>query len=225
MKLAVGIFAKTIGLSSVKTRLAADIGKAESEAFYAMSVDAVADVLNQAQRNTDGTIVPVWTLAEEAAPNLSQWSGFNAIWTGEGGLGKRLANVSEALFADYDAVALIGTDSPHLRPNLFEDVLRQLEQDPATHVAGPADDGGFYLYASTRPIDRNIWEKVTYSVDTTLEELVSLIEAEGQKVKYLASESDVDVVADLQKLERALSVSESALVPAQTRLLDWLKNR
>ena len=225
MKLAVGIFAKTIGLSGVKTRLAADIGKDDAEAFYAMSVDAVADVLNKAELNTDGAIVPFWTLAEEAAPHLPQWSGFNAIWTGEGGLGQRLANVSEALFADHDAVALIGTDSPHLVPSLFENVLLQLRDDREIHIAGPADDGGFYLFASAQPVGRDIWESVTYSVDTTLKELATLIEKKGKRVNYLGSESDVDVIADLATLERSLCEIEDDLLPAQARLLDWLKDR
>jgi len=46
---ALAIFAKTKSLSPVKTRLAADIGKPLAEAFYSLSVEAVAEVAKAKQ--------------------------------------------------------------------------------------------------------------------------------------------------------------------------------
>lgn len=80
---AIGIFAKTIGLSSVKTRLAADIGVKNAEAFYALSVDCVQEAILAAQDAASDAVAVTWTVAEEAGPPKWQSRPFDAVWTGE----------------------------------------------------------------------------------------------------------------------------------------------
>ncbi|MEM7215279.1 MAG: DUF2064 domain-containing protein [Pseudomonadota bacterium] len=223
MKCAIAIFAKTIGLSPVKTRLANDIGTGRAETFFRMSVACVEETVSEAsERNQE--LFPHWALAEEEAPALKQWSSFPAIWTGEGGLGARLANVSETLLQDHDAVMLIGTDSPQLRPEIFGQVLDLLSAFPEDCVAGPARDGGFYLFGSARPLGRKIWEAVSYSQDTTLKSLQSQIELCDRKVRHLGVEEDVDTIESLASLRKSLSQSLPNLFASQRKLLDWLND-
>ena len=223
MSCAIAVFAKTIGLSAVKTRLAADIGIQSAEAFYALSIEAVREVLQMAQSSSELDISPHWVLAEEEAPKLAQWSGFPALWTGEGGLGDRLAQVSSHLFETHEMVMFVGTDSPQLSPAVFDEAIRLALANPDDCIAGPADDGGFYLFVSKNPVDANIWKSVSYSLETTLQELVSKIEDTGRQVHYLSSRLDVDTADELQKLKVEFKQNKLNLLPAQDMLLQWIE--
>jgi len=223
MKIAVAVFAKTVGMSQVKTRLALSIGRNRAEEFYRHSVAAIESVLLEACSKNQ-MLCPHWVLAEEAGPGNKQWKRFPAMWTGTGGLGERLANVSELLFEDHDGVMFIGTDSPQLSPGVFDRAVKILQEWPRGCVTGPASDGGFYLFGSLEPVSRRIWQGVNYSVDTTLSELTALVNADGIHVHNLPVEQDVDVVADLETLLIRLEASGNDLLPAQRMLRQWLQN-
>ena len=220
MNCAIAIFAKTIGLSGVKTRLAAGLGTANAEVFYKLSVEATQELVADAQSKAD--VHPYWVLAEEAAPALPQWGEFPAFWTGEGDLGRRIANVSETLFEKHDAVMLIGTDSPQLTAAQIVEAVTMLKDNREDCIVGPADDGGFYLHLVGKPIPREVWESVTYSQETTLAQLTEKV---LRKHHFLATEQDVDVESDLAGLQASLSENVVNLLPAQKALLEWLNNR
>ncbi len=222
MKIAVAIFAKTIGLSCVKTRLAADIGVELAEAFYTLSISCVYEMMSLAVEACDHHVSPHWVLAEKDGPKQFASGGFPAIWTGDGDLGTRLANVSEHLSSTFDGVIMIGTDSPQLGYPRMVDAVTSLAGYSDSCIAGPAIDGGFYLFGARQPISRKDWESVTYSSDSTLSELVGKIETQGREVKFLPTEQDVDVVDDLSRLKKTLSNIQPAHGSSQARLLQWL---
>lgn len=221
MKVALGIFAKTIGLSPVKTRLAADLGIEKAERFYQLSVAAIENVVSDFA-NLNDDFYPHWALAEKEAVGHSQWQTFPTLWTGEGGLGERLATISEKLFEDHDAVILIGTDSPQLGMATFGETVEFLERSSDSCIVGPAKDGGFYLFASRKPISRKIWESVSYSSEATLSELQRKIEVDSREVICLAEEQDVDNLGDLRSLKARLMDLSDSLSPDQLKLLEWL---
>lgn len=223
MNSAIAVFAKTLGLSAVKTRLAAMIGAEKAETFYRLSVDCVEANLNQLQKLADGAIVPVWAVAEQDGPSLWAGRSFNAEWTGEGNLGTRLANVSERLFSDHESVLLTGTDSPQLGPERFIEAAERVKDTEKLAVVGPAADGGFYLFASSTAVPRSIWEAVTYSESSTLNELEQLLLREQWQIFHLQEEQDVDLVGDLSELRGNLSERTSDLSSSQTILLAWLE--
>jgi hypothetical protein len=72
-RIALAIFAKTLGVSSVKTRLANEIGVQLAEEFYALSVAAIKEVATVTHRMSEGEIVPHWALAEEQSVDNPQW--------------------------------------------------------------------------------------------------------------------------------------------------------
>ena len=223
MKVAVAIFAKTIGLSSVKTRLAAGIGQANAEAFYRLSIACIREVMDNVIKQNPN-VFPHWVLAEEEAPLRDEWQSFPAIWTGDGGLGMRLANVSQKLLETHDAVFLIGTDSPQMTPKRFLEALQTFQVNPKLqHVAGPATDGGFWLWGSTKTLPSEVWESVSYSVDTTLEELIKASNEHGHHVTISHRMQDVDLLEDLATLQKAFEQKEGLILPAQRNLLDWLQ--
>jgi len=224
MKGAIAVFAKTPGLSPLKTRLAKTIGNERAEAFYKLSVAAVTETLGAFHQQSGGRITPCWALAEEQAPALAQWQAFPAMWTGEGDFGTRLHAVSRRLLKDHDFVMLTGTDSPQLSAGDFSKAVEKLEQYPQDCVAGPSLDGGFYLFATHQPVSEAIWKSVSYSRETTLEELSGYLEAEGRKIHRLGHEIDVDESDDLELLKQALQERGETLLPAQKTLLVWLEN-
>ena len=223
MKCAIAIFAKTIGLSSVKTRLAASIGKENAEQFYRLSVVCVEEVLQDVVRQNPN-IFPYWFLAEEEAPLRSEWRSFPAMWTGEGELGDRLANVSNMLFEDHDVVFLIGTDSPQMSAKYILQSIESLEANPyLDHISGSAKDGGFWLWGSRKTLPDTIWNNVTYSASTTLEELIAATNTHGDHVHIGHEMQDVDMLEDLITLQKILEQKEGILLSAQKILLEWVK--
>lgn len=224
MKTALAIFAKTAELSPVKTRLAADIGEENAKAFYALSVKAVEAVAKAASLG-NAKLFPHWCIGEETGVTYPQWQSLPAIWTGDGGLGERLATISEILFATHDMVMFIGTDSPQILPDVLNKAQQALQSNASKFIAGPALDGGFYLFGSNQPVPRNFWEAVEYSVDTTLEDLIARLEANGENVELLPAEQDVDTLADLPTLKHALENKKPELLTAQVELLNWLKKQ
>jgi glycosyltransferase A (GT-A) superfamily protein (DUF2064 family) len=223
MKIAIATFAKTIGLSKVKTRLAKTIGDENAEAFYRLSVLAVREVLQKTQEQNPN-IVPHWALAEEEAVELEQWKSFPNLWTGEGGLGTRLSNISSTLLNDYEIVFLMGTDSPQISPKRLLQITQMMEVNSEIEQAvGPASDGGFWLWGSKKPLPKSVWENVTYSVDTTLEELIAQALKHVNLVYKTYRMRDVDELDDLKMLHETLEHRGATLLPAQVKLLEWLQ--
>lgn len=223
MKIAIATFAKTIGLSKVKTRLAKRIGDENAEAFYRLSVSAVREVLQKTQEQ-NSNIFPHWALGEEEAVELEQWRSFPCLWTGEGGLGTRLSNISSMLLNDYDIVFLMGTDSPQISPKRLLQITQMMEVNPEIEQAvGPASDGGFWLWGSKKPLPKSVWENVTYSVDTTLEELIAQALKHVDYVYPTYQMQDVDELKDLKTLQKTLEHRGATLLPAQVELREWLQ--
>lgn len=221
---ALAIFAKTIGLSPVKTRLAADISRVDAEAFYALSVEAIGQIAENLQKQKTDTLTPYWALAEKEALDHPGWQQFKTLWTGEGDLGKRLHTIYNGLQNTHDYVMLIGTDSPQLEPKLLSDAVKRWKKNPKSCIIGPCPDGGFYLFLSAMPIPEHVWTNVVYSQTTTLQQLIDQLERTGISVELFTPQGDVDTANDLNPLLDALKTS-SDLLPAQRQLYSWLQSR
>ncbi len=218
MEIGLGIFAKTASLSLVKTRLAATIGEAKAHEFYVLSLKAI----EQMAQSLPASIHPHWAIAEEEGLSAEQWQNLSAFWTGEGDLGQRLHQVYLRLQQQYGAAMLIGTDSPQLTPTLLVEAQKRLAESPQSIVISPCDDGGFTLFAAATEIPATIWQSVEYSQSTTLQQLANALESKGKSISYLPSQQDVDVAADLEKLQRHLA-EQDGIPSAQQALLAWLK--
>ena len=223
MKIAIAAFAKTIGFSPVKTRLAEDKGKEFAEGFYHRSVAATREVLLTVCDEGRGDISAYWAVAEEEAANRNTWPDLPVMWTGKGSLGHRLANIYGQLFEDHDAVFLMGTDSPQIRPDQLNVAFKKLAAGEYPCVAGPAVDGGFYLFGGRIALGRDVWTSVEYSRGTTLKELVAVLEKHGHETGFMTSLEDVDTESSLDVLVQSLKSDRQVLLPAQLELLDWLE--
>ena len=223
MKTALAIFAKTPGLSLVKTRLAVDFGQTNAEIFYRMSVGAVEEIALTANELSENTIDLYWAVPEKQAVQQHRQKIFPALWTGHSELGEGINNICEELFSRYKQVILIGTDSPQLKPVLILEAIDRLSSKPDSCVIGPSADGGFYLFGSNIRIPRAIWSRVTYSRDNTLKQLLTQLKKSGYSVSLLSKEIDVDHFDDLNLLYQVFHNNQNDMLTEQRKLYSWLE--
>lgn len=215
--IAIAVFAKTPGLSPLKTRLAASIGTEKAHQFYRLSLQCTEACLQALQSQYDDIDV-YWAVAEAQHREHDIWHNKQTLWTGPGSLGQRLHHVYQELKARYDTVILIGSDCPQLRPATFIDTIKQLQH--SEYVMGPAEDGGFYLFASHQPIDADIWTQCQYSQPDTRKQLINNI---NEPVHLLQAQFDIDTVSELNRLTTVLPSSPALNTDAQQQLYCWLE--
>ena len=209
------IFVKTPGLSPIKTRLAATRGAAFAEHWHRLAAAAVASVMQQFAERSGWQVY--WAVAEPEG--LGRWSGFPCLLQPEGGLGARMAGIHAELLDRHGRAVLIGADSPQLSIGHLQAADRALDED-CDHVLGPAEDGGFWLLGSRRPIDAGIWEAVRYSQPDTGQHMQQAL-AEQARCRLLDRLRDVDSETDLAPLHADL-IALRAPTTAQQALAGWL---
>lgn len=214
---ALAIFAKTPGLSPVKTRLAADIGVEKAEQFYRHSLKCLEELALEVIQKTQGDLFPYWAIGEESGLDNPLWQNLDRLWTGHGGLGDRLDHIYSTLLQKHDHVILIGTDSPQLSSECIIDAYNYLRQKKG-HIIGPAEDGGYYLYGGHVLLPRDIWRSVPYSVPETCAVFAEKLLPHGG-IQYLSQTFDIDFLDDFEKL---LICADDMNGRAQRELLSWL---
>lgn len=208
MNIAIAIFVKTPGISPLKTRLAATLGKEKAEEFYRLSLRSIESTLNQLP------LSPFWAVGETKGLNDPLWHRFKKIHTGDGDLGDRQNHVYHELLKTHDAVLLIGGDAPQLSAKTIKLAIKQLEKQE--FVLGPADDGGYYLLGGRNNISPKVWNETPWSDARTRK---ILIEKLGGKPYLLEFLTDVDTEEDLIKM---LNEMPSTLNENQKILKDWI---
>jgi uncharacterized protein len=196
-EVALCVFAKPPRAGDAKTRLAPAVGGEGAAALArAFITDTWATV----------TLLP-W--ARPVLASTGPWpEGLLPapveVWQqGEGDLGARLESIFRRGLEVCPAAMALGADSPGL-PLAHLEAARAALAD-ADAVFGPSDDGGFYLLALRRlPVGAlaNLPWSQPETRARTEERLMSL----GLTVAHVAPFFDVDVPADLERLEAELNV-------------------
>lgn len=217
MRPALAIFTKTPGLSPVKTRLADAIGTDAAVHFQRLAAAATAEVAAACAE----AVQPYWAVAEDDPRADAAWPDFPRIRQGPGGLGDRLHRVHDTLQARHGAALMIGTDIPQIDPALVRSAAERLARPGTDYVLGPARDGGFWLFGSTRPVEAQTWLAVPYSTSGAAEALSRNLTA-GARLQRLPALTDVDSAEDLAALASALARLASP-TPGQRELGRWLQ--
>ena len=212
---AIAVFVKTPGLSAVKTRLAKDLGRTAAEQFYRLSLKAMEATLVQAESCLPANIY--WAVGEPEALCHPLWQQFKTLYTGPGDLGDRQHRIYTALLGSYRQVVLIGADSPQLASAQLQRALTALETDD--YALGPAEDGGYYLFAGSKPVGLDIWRSVTYSCSDTSQQLLSELPSPTAIIDRLW---DVDRADDLAGLKQQL-LALPQLSDEQGLILQWIE--
>ena len=166
----------------MKTRLAATIGADAAASVYAAFLADLAAVHAEA----------VLYVAEPGFP--VELAGGLPIRVQHGpDLGARMARAFE------DGVeVLIGSDLPTVSQ---EDITaaRTLLRDHDL-VLGPAEDGGYWLIAMSRPLD--VLGGIAWSTSDVLDQTLARADQLGLRVALLDTRFDVDTVDELRRLAR-----------------------
>jgi glycosyltransferase A (GT-A) superfamily protein (DUF2064 family) len=212
------IFVKTPGYSPVKTRLAADCGRAYAEDWYRHAAAAVVSVVRVAA--TAHGIEPYWAVAEPDAIANGAWQGLPVLDQGEGGLGERMARVHASLVARHGAGVLIGADTPQLSADLLGTAIAWLQQPGPRLSLGPARDGGFWLFGGNVAPPTDAWLQVRYSERETARELRRAMKDCGQW-QTLPELTDLDHGNDLAEVYDALRRLPEPR-QEQLQLIEWM---
>ena len=215
---AIAIFVKTPGVSSVKSRLAASIGKEQAEEFFKLSLKATEAAVIEAIKKSNGKIEAYWAVAEKDQLQNPFWNSFKTIAQGSGELGDRLATVYSKLQKQHKKVFLIGADLPHLD---YKTLLRANQQlsTSSEFVLGETEDGGFYIFGGRGIVERESWTSIPYSTEETSRSLVSVL---GKShFIFLEKNFDIDYLEDLEKLKEH---SSEGMLPEQIDVIKWAKN-
>ena len=120
----------------------------------------------------------------------------------EGDLGERMRATMTALFArGAPAVALMGSDVPHITAATVADAFALVARDPAALVIGPAADGGYYLIAAQRVPD--VFSGIEWGSGHVLAQTERAAAVRQFRVHHLATVADVDTVDDLRRAARS----------------------
>jgi len=201
---AIAVFVKTPGLSPIKTRLAADLGRPLADEFYQLAVNAVEATVARAAATVGAC--PYWAVAEEAGMADPRWRRFERIDQGGGDLGDRLGRVFAELQRRHPVVIVLGADSPQLMPQHIETALDHLACEPgqSAHVLGRCHDGGFYLVGTNVALGPDTWRDVPYGTRVAADRLAAKLAARGEIVE-LPRRTDVDQIRDLGVLRAEMN--------------------
>ncbi len=126
-----------------------------------------------------------------------------------GGQGERERDAFERSFADgAERVVIMGSDSPTLPDTHLNAAFDALREAPA--VAGPAQDGGYYLLglnASAWPNASKLFEGIAWSSPEVMKQTLQRAAAADIELRLLPGWYDVDVPADLDLLRQDATVN------------------
>jgi rSAM/selenodomain-associated transferase 1 len=175
------------------------------------------DVLDVARRTGIYSVVAFTpkqskTYFERIAPD------FELMLQSGAGLGERMQRAISAMFSrGISQVVLIGSDLPHLSPQIIQQAFQELSQG-AMATLGPSEDGGYYLIGLRQPCPQIF--AIEMSTPRVLRQTVELIRQAGLPLARLPETFDVDTIADLGKLW--ITLERHTDIPA-TRTRGWLK--
>ncbi len=193
--IALCVFAKPPRAGDAKTRLAPAVG-AEGAAMLARAflTDTWATVTRLPWARPVLASTGPWPEGLLPAP-VEVWQ------QGAGDLGARMENILHRGLESCPAVMALGADSPGL-PLAHLEAARAALAD-ADAVFGPSDDGGFYLLALRR-LPVGALANLPWSQPETLARTEERLKSLGLTVARIAPFFDVDVPADLERLETEL---------------------
>lgn len=187
--------------SGGKTRLFASLGIPPDPTLLAA---LLLDTLDGAAASGVRRIIAVTpaSACDDVRALVAGSGGVEIMPQPEGDLGERMHGTMTALFArGASAVALIGSDLPHIAGATIADACALVVRDPDALALGPAADGGYYLIAAQRVPD--VFGGVEWGSGEVLAQTARAAAVHRFRVHYLETMADVDTVDDLHRVARS----------------------
>jgi hypothetical protein len=173
----------------VKTRLCPPLTAVQAAGVAAA---ALADTLEVVAR----TSCLARVVAFEGSPEGWVPRGFSVVPQRAGGFGERLDGaIVDAWERTECPVLLIGMDTPQVKVADLECAAAALLAPGVDAILGPADDGGYWLIGTRRPV-RGMFAEVPMSTDRTAALQLKRLESLGLSCSLIGGLRDVDTIAD-----------------------------
>jgi rSAM/selenodomain-associated transferase 1 len=196
------VLAKAPAVGVTKTRLCPDLTPEEAATFAAAALMDTLAVARSVQRCMLRLAHPPGAERSLAALLGGDLPPTFSVPPGDVGMAM-CAAIEYALGRHITQVALIGSDLPSLPPAHIEQAFARLD-DGADVVLGPADDGGYYLIATTAPHPA-LFTGIAWSTDAVFAQTVAKAAASGLTLATLAPWYDIDGITDLRRCVRDLA--------------------
>jgi rSAM/selenodomain-associated transferase 1 len=216
----VAVIAKSPVAGRVKTRLCPPLTLAQAAGVARASLMDTLDTVMEAD-------VALRTVVLDGEPEDWLPSKMELIAQRGGPLGDRLSGAIEDLFARLALpVLVIGMDTPQLRTAHLEGAAKALLAPGTDTVLGPAEDGGYWLIGTRRPVV-SMFSGVEMSTARTGRQQLSQLRALGLHCARLGRLRDVDLLSDALAVARdvpgsrfAAAIDELVTSPPRSRRLE-----
>ncbi|MFC1722580.1 TIGR04282 family arsenosugar biosynthesis glycosyltransferase [Nanoarchaeota archaeon] len=122
-------------------------------------------------------------------------------------LAENLFLTFEDLLDDYEKVAIIGCDVPHISPESITLAFKALNSYDV--VLGPASDGGYYLIGMNKPY--NIFKGMSYGSDNLLQQQIDQLKEQHLTFVLLDEMHDIDDIDEVKKAKKGLKKEDAPL--------------
>jgi rSAM/selenodomain-associated transferase 1 len=181
---------------NVKTRLFPFLSPFEAAELYKCFLEDSIVEMSDLHGECDTAIAYTPETAGKAFDYVSL-DGFGLFAQRGNDLGERLSNIFiEKLSEGYEAVSIIGSDSPDLPKSLVMESFRLLSSGHSDVVFGPCDDGGYYLVAMKKACPE-LFAGIPWSTGGVLSMSIEKAEKLGMRTALLARWNDIDNFEDL----------------------------
>jgi len=197
--------AKAPRAGMVKTRLQPPLNPETAAALNVCFLrDTAENIAAVASEGAAQGLICYTPVGDEAAFNALLPQGFALIAQRGDDFGERLHHAAEDILScGFGAVCLIDSDSPTLPASALRAAVTELTRPGDRIVAGPSDDGGYYLIGMNRAESR-VFERITWSTASVYAETVERVREAGLDLVELPKWYDVDDAATLATLKREL---------------------
>lgn len=186
------LFVKNPVRGNVKTRLAASAGDEKALEIYRKLLDVTAG----AALKTDAEKLVCYSQHIDREDWFDEAFFDKSLQSGKD-LGMRMLNAFKKQFEEgYKEIVLIGSDCPDISPDILNQAFIALGKTDC--VIGPSSDGGYYLIGLRRLIPR-IFEQMTWSVNSVLEETIRRLNSLDVSYHLLPELNDIDTLEDLKQ--------------------------
>ncbi len=183
----------------VKTRLAEQLGSNAAADLYRNFVTDILATLKRLDVNFKIVFAPA-----DSKDQFQQWLGKEYSYIPQAGqdLGQRMKNAFlQAFSEDFDAVIVIGSDSPDLPEEYLKFAVHALDTNDV--VIGPSSDGGYYLIGFARnSFLPEAFERISWSSNKVFEQTINILKQYKQNLYFLPQWYDVDTLPDLKSFLR-----------------------
>ncbi len=208
--------AKTPGSGNAKTRITSLAPAQVAELYRCFLLDTMA--LAMLVESVEPVVAYTPPEAEREMRALMP-PGFAVVPQEGADLNERMENAFRRRFQlGYDAVVMMGSDSPNLPPTYVARALRALEDPQVDVVLGPCDDGGYYLIG-LKSLHPELFRQVKMSTPAVLEDTLRIATEVNLRVALLPPWYDVDTGEDLLRLRTSLLENDSSVAEHTHRFL------